>query len=335
MGNDEMITPWTDDDIVEDGDDDATAIIGSSSSSSSSSSTGRKGDSSSSTAMTSPANKMTTATATTTTTTKTRKTRKKTTASKTTTSTTVTANELTHLIPGYTAPMRLDATASLRGTSSDGIIALSELRKLASRSEAAAYAPSMTSFGVMSHPPPSSSYPRSFLPHAGGGTKRSTSTSFTTTTTATVTTTTMHRTAFGRGNAVVKSRNRGGGGACASNVDAGPGWFGMTSTPMTKTLLTDLSVIRNRNYLDPRKFYKSTDSFDGKVLQVGTVIEGGAEYYSSRLTNKERKTNLTEEVMSDKNVADYAKRKYREIQSIRDRPGRRGASKGGKGRGKR
>ena len=75
-------------------------------------------------------------------------------------------------------------------------------------------------------------------------------------------------------------------------------------------------------------------SFAGKVLQVGTVIEGSAEFYSSRLTKRERRVNLTEEVMADAGVAGYAKRKYRDIQAERDRPGRRGAGRGGRGGGK-
>ncbi len=88
---------------------------------------------------------------------------------------------------------------------------------------------------------------------------------------------------------------------------------------MTNQLKTDLSLIRNRNYLDPKKFYKSADSFDGKILQVGTVIEGSAEYYSSRMTRKERRMNITEELMADANVRQYAKRKYLDIQLEKER----------------
>lgn len=142
------------------------------------------------------------------------------------------------------------------------------------------------------------------------------------------TTTTTIRTTFGGG----------GGGrrdlASSSSGTAGPGWFDMTPSPMTASLKTDLCVLRNRGYLDPKKFYKSSDNFAGKVLQVGTVIEGSAEFYSSRLTKRERRVNLTEEVMADAGVAGYAKRKYRDIQAERDRPGRRGAGRGGRGGGK-
>lgn len=53
------------------------------------------------------------------------------------------------------------------------------------------------------------------------------------------------------------------------------------------------------------------------------------------MTNRERRGNLTEEIMADEAVANYAKRKYGGIQTARDRPGRRkGAGGGGGERGR-
>eukprot|EP00536_Pseudo-nitzschia_multiseries_P004744 jgi/Psemu1/237909/estExt_Genewise1.C_810047 len=93
---------------------------------------------------------------------------------------------------------------------------------------------------------------------------------------------------------------------------AGKGWFGMKPSAMTDELKTDLAIIRNRSYLDPKRFYKSTDKHH-KIVQVGTVIEGASEFYSSRLTKKERRANLTEELMADKSTADYAKNKFQKM----------------------
>lgn len=46
--------------------------------------------------------------------------------------------------------------------------------------------------------------------------------------------------------------------------------------------------------------------FDGlKFEQVGTVIEPASEYYSSRLTKKERKTTITDELLSDRKLGLY------------------------------
>jgi Fcf2 pre-rRNA processing len=61
------------------------------------------------------------------------------------------------------------------------------------------------------------------------------------------------------------------------------------------------------------RFYKNPDKM-GKVLHVGTVIEGPSEYFSSRLSRKERKQTIVEEILGDKSLKDYSKRKYSEIQ---------------------
>jgi hypothetical protein len=98
-----------------------------------------------------------------------------------------------------------------------------------------------------------------------------------------------------------------------AKTDAGSKWFGMAPTPVTDELKRDLALIRNRNYLDPKRFYKSSDAV-GKVVQLGTVIEGAAEFYSSRLSKKQRKSNLTEEIMADPAVATYAQGKFNKMQ---------------------
>lgn len=205
-------------------------------------------------------------------------------------------NELTHLIPGYTAPLRLEAK-SLKGITGNS---LSELRSRAGQNESSKNNPPLSALQrkVEGFDPavaakkvktPSSIAIQKEKMGRSGGIPTTFSSSF-------------RKTAR-------KQRDN----------SAGHGWFGMTPTPMSDQLKTDLAIIRNRNYLDPKKFYKSADSFNGKVLQVGTVIEGSSEFYSSRLTNKERKQNLTEEIMSDVTVASYAKRKYYDMQSEKQR----------------
>lgn len=217
-------------------------------------------------------------------------------------------NELTHLIPGYTAPLRLEAK-SLKGITGNS---LSELRTRAGQSESTKNNPSVSALKkqVEEFDPavaakkvktPSSIAIQKELGRTGG--------------IPTTFSSSFRKTAR-------KQRDN----------SAGQGWFGMTATPMSDQLKSDLAIIRNRNYLDPKKFYKSADSFNGKVLQVGTVIEGSSEFYSSRLTSKERKQNLTEEIMSDVTVANYAKRKYYDMQSEKQR--QRGSKKG-KGRKRR
>lgn len=52
-----------------------------------------------------------------------------------------------------------------------------------------------------------------------------------------------------------------------------------------------------------------------KILHTGTVIEGPAEYKSARMTNRERKQSIVEEILADKSIKDYSKRKFLEIQA--------------------
>jgi hypothetical protein len=217
-------------------------------------------------------------------------------------------NELTHLIPGYTAPLRLEAE-SLKGITGNS---LSELRSRAGQSESSKNDPSVSALKrkVEEFDPAVAAKkvktPSSIAIQKELGHSRGIPTTFSSS---------FRKTAK-------KQRDN----------SAGQGWFGMRPTPMSDQLKSDLAIIRNRNYLDPKKFYKSADSFKGKVLQVGTVIEGSSEFYSSRLTNKERKQNLTEEIMSDATVANYAKRKYYDMQSEKQR---QIGSKKGKGRKRR
>lgn len=66
---------------------------------------------------------------------------------------------------------------------------------------------------------------------------------------------------------------------------------------------------------------------------MGTVIEGSAEYKSARMTKKERKSTFLDEILADKDLRDYTKRKYTELQTEKARTSRkfrkRQDSKGG------
>jgi len=104
-----------------------------------------------------------------------------------------------------------------------------------------------------------------------------------------------------------------------STTNAGTGWFGFEATPNSASLQADIAVIRNRNYLDPKKFYKSSDlsKKGSQMVQLGTVIEGSMEsVFSNRLTKKQRKSNVMEEVMGEVfgSKDDYVKKKFTNIQ---------------------
>ena len=101
----------------------------------------------------------------------------------------------------------------------------------------------------------------------------------------------------------------------------GKGWFDMKTMGMDNTLKADIKMVEMRNYLDPKRFYKNPDKIR-KVLHTGTVIEGAAEYKTARMTKKERKTSIVGEIIADKEIKDYTKRKYVELQN--DKAERRG-----------
>lgn len=193
-------------------------------------------------------------------------------------------NALSDLIPGYTAPMRLEVTyAKSADTSSGGAASaeqsLQEMRRRAQRTDRSTASHVISSGAqsyradAMRHRRPGSSGASSFKM----GTKR------------------------------------------GPDGTAGQGWFGMAPAALTDDVKADIAIIRNRTYLDPKRFYKKADIMDPKMVQVGTVIEGSEEYYSSRLTKKQRRQNLAEEIMADADVKKYAKRQFTKIQDSRQK----------------
>jgi hypothetical protein len=78
----------------------------------------------------------------------------------------------------------------------------------------------------------------------------------------------------------------------------GKGWFDFEPLVIDEKIKRDIKMIQMRNYLDPKRFYKNPDKM-GKVLHVGTVIEGPSEYFSSRMSRKERKQTIVEEILGE------------------------------------
>lgn len=97
---------------------------------------------------------------------------------------------------------------------------------------------------------------------------------------------------------------------------AGSKWFDLPETPLTAELKQDFRLIKMRGYLDPKRFYKKEKGHTfPKFFHVGRVIEGPTEFFSSRMTNKQRKGTMVEEVLNDKKTKTYLKRKFSEVQA--------------------
>ncbi|KAK9688797.1 hypothetical protein RND81_09G011600 [Saponaria officinalis] len=98
---------------------------------------------------------------------------------------------------------------------------------------------------------------------------------------------------------------------------AGNKWFDMPAPVITPELKQDLQLLKLRNVMDPKRHYKKSDTklkTLPKYFQIGTVVEPASEYFSSRLTKKERKSSLADELLNDRSLSQYRKRKVREIE---------------------
>ncbi|CAL5418637.1 unnamed protein product [Camellia sinensis] len=104
---------------------------------------------------------------------------------------------------------------------------------------------------------------------------------------------------------------------------AGKNWFDMPAQTLTPELKKDLQLLKLRSVIDPKRHYKKGDSKSRtvpKYFQVGTVIESASDFFTGRLTKKERKATLADELLSDHTLGEYRKRKVREIEE-QNRPG--------------
>ncbi|KAJ7980473.1 rRNA-processing protein fcf2-like [Quillaja saponaria] len=96
----------------------------------------------------------------------------------------------------------------------------------------------------------------------------------------------------------------------------GKNWFDMPAPTVTPELQRDLKLLKLRGAVDPKRHYKKGDSKSKtlpKYFQVGTVMESPLDFFSGRLTKKERKQTLADELLSDQYPC-----KLQEAQDSRD-----------------
>jgi len=94
----------------------------------------------------------------------------------------------------------------------------------------------------------------------------------------------------------------------------GPGWYNMHRPHVTPEVKHELEMLQMRSGLDAKRFYKKNDRKTlPKHFHIGKVIDSPIEFYSSRLTKKERKKTIVDELMADAEFMKYNKRKYKEI----------------------
>lgn len=92
---------------------------------------------------------------------------------------------------------------------------------------------------------------------------------------------------------------------------AGPGWYNLPKTELTDEVKRDLQVIKMRSTLDSKQHYKRSDSKKfPKFFQMGTIVEGSHEFYSSRMSKKDRKRTMVDELLAD---AEFRKKNKRRM----------------------
>eukprot|EP00088_Acartia_fossae_P060256 TRINITY_DN7210_c0_g1_i4.p1 TRINITY_DN7210_c0_g1~~TRINITY_DN7210_c0_g1_i4.p1 ORF type:complete len:262 (-),score=92.92 TRINITY_DN7210_c0_g1_i4:43-828(-) len=111
----------------------------------------------------------------------------------------------------------------------------------------------------------------------------------------------------------------------------GAAWFDMPALEMTDERKNDLELLKMRGVLDPKRFYKKSDTKElPKYFQIGTVVDSPYDYYSDRIPTKARKRTMVDELLADAEFKKYNKRKYVEIIEAKQKKERKFKSSGAK-----
>ncbi|KAK8076401.1 nucleolus protein required for cell viability [Apiospora phragmitis] len=104
----------------------------------------------------------------------------------------------------------------------------------------------------------------------------------------------------------------------ATKTDAGASWYNLPRTDLTPQLKRDLQLLKMRDVLDSKRHYKKDNSRGiPEYSHVGTMIEGRTEYFTNRVTKKDKKRTLLESVMDQENSTKRFKSKYGQIQEAK------------------
>ncbi|KAJ1927944.1 rrna-processing protein fcf2 [Tieghemiomyces parasiticus] len=97
----------------------------------------------------------------------------------------------------------------------------------------------------------------------------------------------------------------------------GAGWFDMKRPEVTEEIKRDLQVIEYRAALDPTRFYKKDKQRNPvpEFFHMGTVVEAPHEYYSGRLTRKERRGRLADQLLNEEQTRAHLKRRAEKIRT--------------------
>ncbi|KAL9587554.1 MAG: hypothetical protein Q9212_000131 [Teloschistes hypoglaucus] len=108
-------------------------------------------------------------------------------------------------------------------------------------------------------------------------------------------------------------------------TSAGPEWFYLPRTKLTPELKRNLQILKMRSIWDPKRHYKNDSRKDlvPQYSQFGTILEGPTEFYSSRISKRDRKQSFVDEVLAVEDHTQLFRSKYDGVQ-VSKRSGRQG-----------
>ena len=103
----------------------------------------------------------------------------------------------------------------------------------------------------------------------------------------------------------------------AAGETTGADWNHMRAPTLTAELKRELLLVKMRGVLDPKRFYRASDSGKGlpKYFQMGTIVGGAEDGREHKLTRKERKGSIAEEMMADSAIRKRAKTQFLKSQA--------------------
>src|ERR1700761_3305913 len=92
--------------------------------------------------------------------------------------------------------------------------------------------------------------------------------------------------------------------------------FDLPRTNLTPELKRDLQLLHMRDVLDPKRQYKKQGKFKiPEYSQVGTIVEGPTEFFSSRLSKQDRNRTFVEEALANESKSGRFKARYSDAQA--------------------
>ncbi|GMM31752.1 Fcf2 protein [Martiniozyma asiatica (nom. inval.)] len=104
-------------------------------------------------------------------------------------------------------------------------------------------------------------------------------------------------------------------------------WFTLPKQHITADLKRDLTLLQNRQYLDPKRFYKGEKWKIPERFQVGTILPGVEDGGSATSRKAKKSRGLAEQLLSDETATKWFSKTFSEIQAER-RSGGKGSFKG-------